>query len=293
MTSLEMGAMYQSWAWPTGMTKVLAVIGDPIDHSLSPILHNSAIRALGLDIVYVALRVPRDDIELAVAAMRAFGFQGCSVTMPHKERIIPFLDGLTDRAKILRSVNIVYKDGDKYIGDSNDGVALVRSLREDHGLAIRGKAISVIGSGGAGRAISLALAEAGAASVYVFSRNLQTAAEAAELADKAGFVGVGSDIETTDIVINATPVGMAGTSLAGLSPIPANYLREGQFVYDIIYHPSVTPLMEMANAKGISNAGGVGMLVHLAAIAFTNWTGHEAPMEDMRAAAKAEVLRRH
>ena len=293
MTSVEEGALHQSWAWPTGATKVLAVIGDPVEHSLSPILHNAAIKNLGLDIVYIALRVPKEEIGLAIAAIRTFGLKGCSVTMPHKERVIAYLDGITERAQILQSVNVVYRDSmGKLIGDSNDGGALLNSLKLDHGVSVRDKAVVVLGSGGAGRAITLALAQGGAASVHIVSRNLETAARAADLAGDIGFVGDYSDVESADIVINATPVGMANTSLAGLSPIPPERMHDGQFIYDIVYHPNVTPLMEMASAKGVANAGGLGMLVHLAAVAFTMWTGHEAPIDEMRSAAKAEALRR-
>ena len=293
MTNFEVGALHQSWAWPTGTTKILAVVGDPIDHSLSPILHNAALKSLGLDMVYVALRVPKEDIALAIASIRTFGLAGCSVTMPHKERVIPYLDGLSDRAQALQSVNVVYRDAnDRLIGDSNDGVALVHSLRDDHSIGVRGKTVAILGSGGAGRAISLAIADAGAQAIYIVSRNLETAARAADLARDAGYVGELSDVIEADIVINATPIGMAGTSMAGLSPLTPERLREGQFVYDIIYHPTVTPLIDMASTLGIATGGGIGMLVRLAAMAFTTWTGFEAPIEEMQAAAKAETLRR-
>ncbi|CAG4931885.1 MULTISPECIES: shikimate dehydrogenase [Acidithrix] len=292
MTNFEVEAHLSSWAWPTGATKVLAVIGDPVDHSLSPVIHNAAIRRLGLDIVYVGFKVARQDIESAMAAVRIFGIQGLSVTMPLKKEIIPFLDSVTERARLLQSVNVVYRKGDQLIGDSTDGPALVEALREDHGISVKGKSVAVIGSGGAGRAICLALGEAGVGEVYVVSRNLSTAAVAAELAGSVGFVGVPADIARADIVINATPVGMAGTQLSGLSPITPDQLSSGQFVYDIVYYPVQTPLMEVAASKHLEGGSGVSMLVQLSKIAFELWTGVEPPLEEMRAAAKAETLRR-
>ncbi len=292
MSSLEEGALHQSWAWPTGTTRVAAVIGDPVSHSLSPVLHNAAIRRLGLDLVVVAFRTTKGEIGTAMAATREFGLVGLMVTMPHKQTIIEHLDAITERAQRLQSVNYVYWEGDKLVGDSSDGIALVNSLRTDYDVSIRGKSVALLGSGGAARSIALAAAEAGAASVCVISRNLQTASAAAELAGSVGYVGVASDAAQAEVVINATPVGMAGTSVAGLSPVGADYLHAGQFVYDTVYNPLVTPLMELAAAKGIPAGNGVGMLVYAVATAFETWTGIAAPLEEMQAAARAETLRR-
>ena len=292
MTSADESALHQSWAWPTGATRVAAVIGDPVYHSLSPVLHNAAIRRLGLDMVVVALRTTKPAIGTAIAAAREFGLAGLMVTMPHKQAIMDHLDAVTERAQQLRSVSYVYWEGDKLVGDSVDGVALVESLRTDYEVQVRGKAVALLGSGGAGRSIALALADAGAASVCVISRNLQTATAAADLAGSVGYVGVSADAAQADVVINATPVGMAGTSLSGLSPLSVDYLHEGQFVCDTVYNPLVTPLMELATAKGIPCGNGVGMLVHAVATAFEAWTGIPAPLEEMQAAARAETLRR-
>ncbi len=292
MTINSEGAMHQSWAWPTAATKILAVIGDPVAHSLSPVLHNAAIRSLGLDMVYVALPVPKESLGTAIAAARDFGIVGMSVTMPHKEKIIEYLDSVTDRARLLRSVNFVYWEGDKLVGDSVDGTALVNALKIDHDVNPKNKVVAILGSGGGARAISLACAEAGAAAVYIISRNANNASAAAELAGAVGYVGVAADVSGADIVINATPVGMSGTPLGGLSPLTSDQLQDGQFVYDIVYYPLVTPLMEIAIAKGLQCANGVGMLVHSAAVAFEYWSGFEAPIEEMQMAAKAETLRR-
>ncbi len=292
MTINSESAMHQSWAWPTGATRVLAVIGDPVSHSLSPILHNAAIRSLGLDLVYVALRVPKESLETAIAAVRDFSLAGLSVTMPHKDRIVDLLDSVTDRARLLRSVNVVYWEGDKLVGDSIDGTALVNAMKFDHGVSVKNKVVAILGSGGAARAVTLACADAGASAVYVIARNAQSASVAAELAGPTGYVGVAADVAAADIVINATPVGMSGTALGGLSPLTADQLHQGQFVYDIVYHPLVTPLMEIAMSKGLACANGVGMLVHSAAVAFGYWSGLEAPIEEMQRAAKAETMRR-
>ncbi|MDP9387542.1 MAG: shikimate dehydrogenase, partial [Actinomycetota bacterium] len=154
-------------AWPTASTHLAGVIGDPVRHSLSPVLHNAAFRALGLDWAYVAFEVAAADIAAAVAGVRALGVEGLSVTTPHKDRLAGLVDALSPAAQRLGAVNCVVRRGDLLVGESTDGRGFLDAVRLDHGFDPAGRRCVVRGSGGAARAIVLALAEAGAAEVVV------------------------------------------------------------------------------------------------------------------------------
>ena len=267
----------------TGATRLAAVIGDPIRHSRSPAIHNAAFAAAGLDWAFVAFEVPNGRGRDAVVAMRALGLGGLSVTMPHKQDAAWACDELTPEAATLGAVNTVVADErGRLLGASTDGEGFLRSVRE-HGVDPAAGPALVLGAGGAGRAIALALAHAGAA-VTVAARRLDAAESA------AGMVA-GADATTLDasdpgayaLVVNATPLGMQGEAPA----IDPARLNPGQFVVDAVYHPMETPLLAAARARGIPCANGIGLLVHQAALAFELWTGVDAPLDAMRAAAEA------
>ena len=273
--------------WPTGSTKVFAVIGNPIDHSLSPALLNAAFAAMELDAVYVALRVTRQDIQDAVLGIRSLGLAGVSVTMPHKESIIGQLDRVTDRAAILNSVNCVFWEDGHLVGDSTDGPALVASLEAELGESVVDKSVMVIGTGGAARAIVLALAEAAVREIVVVGRREDAVARVVGLGSPVSRGGKIDEVREIEILVNATSVGMSGTAGEGRTPIPSELLGPRHFVYDIIYHPLMTPLMKDALASGARVANGIGMLVHQAARAFWIWTGQEPPLDAMFHAARS------
>lgn len=274
---------------PTGSTRVAAVIGDPVDHSLSPVIHNAAFEALRLDWVYVAMPVPRGSGAAAVAGMRALGIAGLSVTMPHKADILASVDDVTPVVRALRSANTVVRSPDGSLcAHSTDGDGCVDALRAA-GVEVDGKRCMVIGAGGAGRAVVLALAIAGAASIVVVNRDAARAAAAVALGGAIARHGSADIASECDIVINATPLGMGGDLHLPLDPVR---LGPGQVVNDLIYHPLVTPLMAAASERGTLVVGGLGMLLHQAGRQFTLWTGHEAPLDAMRAAVEAELTRR-
>ena len=267
--------------WPSGGTKVFAVFGDPVEHSLSPVLLNAAFTATELDAVYVALRISAEDLEGAVLGVRSMGFGGVSVTMPHKERIIGHLDRVTERAKTLNSVNCIFWDGGELVGDSTDGPALVSSLEAEMGKTVAERSVVVLGTGGAARAIILALAEAGVGKVIVVGRSPETVASLVVLGGPCVRAGTLLDVANVEIVVNATSVGMAGTTGEGRTLVPAELITSSHFVYDIIYHPLMTPLLRDALAAGAGVSNGIGMLVHQAARAFQIWTRKTAPLEAM------------
>lgn len=266
-------------------TRLAAVIGWPVRHSLSPRIHNAAFEAAGLDWVYVALPVEPGSASLAVAGAEALGLEGLSVTMPHKTAVASALDHLTDDAVALRAVNCVYRDEGRLVGDNTDGPGFLDSLR-DAGVDPAGMRCVVVGAGGAARAVVRALATAGADQVVVTSRRQAPAAAAAGLAGVAGVVGSLDDLASCDLVVNATPIGMGDDGGTAFEP---NTCRAGTVVVDLVYHPELTPLLRAAGAARLPTVGGIGMLVHQAAQAFTRWTGVDAPVHAMLDAVRGDA----
>ncbi len=293
---------------PRGSTRLAALIGSPVRHSLSPVILNAAFGAAGLDWVFVALEVAAADGEAAVAAVRPLGIGGLSVTMPHKEAAFAAVDERSAEADALGAVNCVTWRGDVVVGHNTDGAGLLDSLRVDEGFDPDGRRCVVIGAGGAARAAVRALASAGASDVAVVNRTAARAERAAALAGRVGRVAAIDDVATADLVVNATPVGMAGVAPpvvalvpgaeaepldagragpAGDLPFPAELLSPGQLLVDMIYNPFTTPLMAAARAREVVAVNGLGMLIHQAAHAFRHWTGEDPPLEAMSAAAVA------
>lgn len=274
----------------TASTTVVGVIGDPIGHSLSPVLHNAAFGALGLDWVSVAFRVPPGRAAAALTGMRALGIAGLSVTMPHKHEVARLVDRLTPAAARLEAVNCVVRSGDELVGENTDGAGFVASLERGTGFDPSGARCVVLGAGGAARAVVLALAGAGAADIAVVNRTGAKAAAAAALAGPRGRVGAPADAVTADLVVNATPIGMGGMGSEGAtSAVDPSRLHPGQVVADLVYHPLVTPWLRAASEAGATPLGGLGMLVHQAAAQLRCWTGSDAPLAAMWEAATGEL----
>ena len=270
----------------TGATRVAGVIGDPVRHSLSPVLHNTAYAALGLDFVYVAFEVPNGATAAALDAARALQLVGLSVTMPHKTAAAAACDELTATAAALESVNTITRRADgTLLGSSTDGAGFLASLR-DAGHEIAGCSVLVLGAGGAARAVAHALGQSGA-HVSVAARRADAAARAAHLG--SGQAVAWKDRLTVaagaDIVVNATPIGMGDGELA----MPVDSLHAGQLVVDLVYHPLVTPLLAAARERGAATVDGLGMLVHQAGLQVLAWTGHAPPTGAMRAAAESAL----
>jgi shikimate dehydrogenase len=271
----------------SGRTRLAAVIGCPVRHSLSPAIHNAAFGATALDWAYVAFEVPPGAAPQALIGMRALGIDGLSVTMPHKSAIADAVDRRTPVADRLHAVNTVVRRPDGTLeGHNTDGDGFVAALRAG-GTDPAGRRVALLGAGGAGRALALALAAARAAEVAVVNRSSGPAETAAALAGSVGRVGTVADVGHADLVVNATPVGMGDDD--GSLPIDPGLLHAGQTVADIIVHPLDTALLQAARRAGAGTVDGLGMLVHQAALAFTLWTGVDAPVPAMRAAAEREL----
>ncbi len=269
-----------------------AVIGSPVGHSLSPAIHNAAFRAAGLSWLFVAWEVPDGLAGEALSAMKSLGMAGLSVTMPHKTAVAEAVDTLSPQAKKLQAVNCVARQGNQLVGHNTDGIGFLASLRADADFEPRGKTALVVGAGGAARAVVLALAEAGAAGIGVLNRTPARAQAAADLAPEVARPAAPREVGGFDLVVNATPVGMAGSGGAGSPrdlPLPVDDLHPGQLLVDLIYEPMETPLLQAARARDVPAIGGLGMLVHQAAAAFEIWTQQPAPVEAMTEAVKSKM----
>lgn len=275
-----------------------AVIGSPVGHSLSPAIHNAAFRAAGLSWLFVAWEVPDGLAGEALSAMKSLGMVGLSVTMPHKTAVAEAVDTLSPQAKKLQAVNCVARQGDQLVGHNTDGIGFLASLRDEADFEPRGKTALVVGAGGAARAVVLALAEAGAADIGILNRTPARAQAAADLAPEVTRLAAPREAGGFDLVVNATPVGMAGSaggsaggagSTADDLPLPVDDLHSEQLLVDLIYEPLETPLLQAARARGVPAIGGLGMLVHQAAAAFEIWTQRPAPVEVMTDAVKSKM----
>ena len=267
----------------TGETRLAGVIGWPVRHSRSPAIHNAAFAAAGLDWVFLALPVEPGRAAAAVGGMAALGIEGLSVTMPHKAAVAAAVDRLAPDAVALGAVNCIAREDGVLVGHNTDGAGFVDSLRVDEGIDPSGMRCVVVGAGGAARAVVRALAGAGAAHVAVVNRNPERAAEAALLAGPLGAVAGADDLARADLVVHATPVGMGDDG--GLPFDPATCAGHA-VIADLVYHPEETPLLAAAASAGRRTVGGIGMLVHQAAHAFGLWTGVDAPIGAMSAAAR-------
>ncbi len=271
---------------PGARTRVAAVLGDPVDHSLSPTIVNAAFADMGLDWAFVAFQVGAGGGADALDAMRTLGLQGCSVTMPLKAEVADALERLDPLARTLRAVNCVYRDDEGLAGANTDGAGFCAALA-DAGVSVVDRRVAILGAGGAARSVIAALAANGAAEVVVVNRSQDRAVQAAALAPVAR-PGDADDLAGADVVVNATSVGMRDGAL----PCDPERLGPQQVVADLVYEPIETPLLAEARRRGLVAVDGVGMLVHQAALAIRLWTGRDAPIAVMNGAARRALVER-
>lgn len=266
--------------------KHFCVIGDPVEHSLSPRLHRRMIELTGLDATYDLCPVRAQELERFVEQARGGAWDGFNVTMPHKEAVVPYLDGLSGTAARCRAVNTVCMEDGRAIGHNTDGLGFIESLRA-HGFDPADKTALIIGTGGAGEAVTDALVQAGARLVYICNRSVYRAqALAARYPEHTRWVYFGTypvrrGSAQADLVVNATSLGMAGCKefsdlrfLGGVNP--------EAIVYDLVYNPRRTLFLSEADRHGLQTIGGIELLVHQAMLAFQRWTGAEFGPADMK-----------
>jgi shikimate dehydrogenase len=272
-----------------GKTKVYGIIGNPVAHSLSPAMHNAAFSALSENKIY--LPFPVDDVQTALVGLKALDIQGVSITIPHKETVIPFLDRIDPVARKIGAVNTIdirTENGEKILyGLNTDWLGANRALTGE--MVLQGASVILLGAGGSARAIGFGLKEAGA-EVVLCSRTESTGRTLAselgciwcQLSDVANLSG--------DALINATSVGMVPQE--GFSPVPARVLRSFRVVMDIVYAPLQTKLLREAKEAGCRTVSGLEMLLYQGVAQFELWTGLAAPVEVMRAALLAGTGKR-
>ena len=261
----------------TNTTKKLCVIGDPVLHSKSPLIHNTMLAALGLDYVYLCQSVPRGGAEEWLRCAKFAGYAGFNATMPHKEALFPLMDQADEDARLYRAVNTVCIKAGKVYGYNTDGRGFIRAL-EDLDTAPEGKTVLLLGAGGAARAVALKLVQQGARAVFVCNRTVEKAAALCAHDPLGRLAPAGFDSaalcrlsQRADLVVNCTSLGMEGTpgqfeDLSFLEALPA-----GAPVFDLIYAPAETELLRRARALGHPAANGLGMLVYQAVFALEHF----------------------
>ena len=272
----------------SGTTRIYGIIGNPVKHTLSPLMHNTAFKAMGLNCIYIPFQVKKTELNAAIEGIRALNIYGLNVTMPHKLTIIPIIDRLDPLAKRIGAVNTVVNDEGTLTGYNTDAAGFIKALLEN-GVDPRDKKIVVFGAGGVSRAICFALAEQ-ECEISIVNRTIDRARELANLVSIVSSQKVKSfsmlegtlckPLGEADIVVNATSMGM-GENI-GKSVVNAGLLHSSIFVFDTIYHPIETQLLRDAKKIGAQVIGGLDMLLWQGAIAFKKWTGLDAPFELMK-----------
>ena len=271
-------------------TQFCGVIGNPVEHSLSPAIHNAAFQKLGLNFVYLAFRV--EAIGEAIKGLRALGnFRGASVTIPHKVAAVPFLDSVEPTARHIGAINTIVAEGETLTGHNTDAIGALRALREG-GVELKGRQVVMLGSGGAARAIAFALGTVtGIERLTLLGIDSQErTALARDLQSKIGMTVQESLLDEgalrkilpdSHVLIHCTPMGMSPK--INETAVPAALLHTGLTVMDIVYNPRDTQLLKDAKARGCRTIPGLEMFLHQAAAQFELWTHHAAPADVMRA----------
>ena len=264
--------------------KLIGLFGHPVSHSLSPLMHNFAFEKIGLQYTYIAFDIAAEEVGNAVNSIRALNMAGCNVTIPYKQAVLPYLDEIDETAQEMGAVNTIVNHGGCLKGYNTDGAGYVMSLERETRMSAQGKEIAVIGAGGAARGIIYELLKKSPAHVTVINRNLDNARKLADSLMPFGEIQVVTDsqaiaLQTADIVINTTPVGMHPNVTD--MPIIGDIFRSDQIVSDIIYNPLETMFLRTARQRGARTHSGLGMFVYQGALAFELWTGVKPPVEEM------------
>ena len=278
----------------TGHTKLTGLLGSPVAHSISPLMHNESFKMLGLDYVYLCFDVPEDNLETVFNGLKKLNIAGFNCTMPDKTRICQLVDELSPAASMIGAVNTVVNDNGKFIGHNTDGIGYMQSVK-DAGYDITGSTMTLLGAGGAASSIFVQAALDGVKNINIFSikdrfwekaermveavnKNTDCTARLMELGDDALLA---DSIADSQILTNATSVGMA-PNVDGCIVSDNSMLPEGLIVSDVIYNPMETKLLKMAKEWGCKTFNGMYMLLYQGAEAFKIWTGREMPVEHIK-----------
>jgi len=280
----------------SGATKLCCIIGDPVEHTLSPAMQNAAFNELKLDFVYLAFRVKTNELEKAMSGVRSLGIHGLNVTMPHKKAVIKYLDRIDSTAKSIGAINTILNDNGKLEGFNTDGVGASKALKENS-VNLQGKKLVLLGAGGAANSIAFQAAQE-VEELVILNRTVEKAKKLAKILrgkfDKRIFGNslspncIEEELGNADILINATSIGMHPHM--NQSPVRHELLRPDLCVMDIIYNPLETKLTKEARATGAKVISGVDMLVYQGAASFEIWTTYPAPVKVMKKAVFNKLL---
>ncbi len=280
-----------------GKTQLLGLFGYPVKHTASPAMQNAALAALKINCVYLPFEVSPNHLGQAVGGLRALNFLGANVTVPYKQDVIEFLDGISGEARLIGAVNTIKVEGKRIVGYNTDGRGFVRSLKEEAGFNFAKKRMVLIGAGGAGRAVAVQSGLEGLGHLAVADEQESRAESLAEHVSakipgcEASAMQVGDKefadaLAEADVVVDATPLGMHSSDPTSFDPA---LLQKGTIVVDLVYNPPATKLLRAAQKRGCKVFNGLGMLLYQGAIALELWTGRKAPIEIMRSALKKAI----
>jgi shikimate dehydrogenase len=282
------------------MTTTIALLGHPVAHSISPRFQQAALDALGIEARYEAWDTPPADLPIAIERLRSADLLGANVTVPHKEAVFRLVDRLDPLAERVGAVNTVMRRDGRLHGTNTDVAGVLHAL---DGVELRGASIVLLGAGGAARAVVVAMQQAGAARLTIANRSLDRAQPLADLVAARMAVAVcGLDAEssglreamqTADVVVQSTSLGMLHGPDEHASPVPSELFSAGQVAFDLVYNPERTPFLDAAEGAGARTIGGLAMLVHQGAEAFRLWTGLEPPVDVMFTAARSALQEMH
>ena len=281
-----------------GFTEVVGLFGYPVKHTLSPPMHNAAYRAMGLNLIYLAFEVKPERLLEALKAAILFHWKGLNLTIPFKEKVLPFLDEITPEARAIGAVNTIKIQDNRLLGYNTDGGGFYHSLKEK-GVEVTGKKMLILGAGGAARAIVLELVHQGSGQIMVANRTLSRARQLVkDISPQAKGCKIrvipleepilSNSVQEANILINATSVGLHPRDSLLISP---DAISPPLIVCDLIYSSPETPLLRIAGEKGCRSINGQGMLLYQGAQAIKIWTGKEPPVELMRKVLEEEIAK--
>jgi len=277
--------------------ELVGVLGQPVAENPTGIMQEAAFAACGLNWRYLTMEVPPERLQDALTGVRALGMQGINLTIPHKVAVIPYLDGLSEEARLIGAVNTVRRDGNRLIGENTDGKGFLRGVKQDAGVDPKGKRVVMLGAGGAARAIATELILAGVSQLIVVNRSVvRGEALVTHLVDGmkadvrfqpwAGTYIVPSD---ADILVNATAIGLY-PDVKATPDISLAAAKSDLLVCDAVFNPPVTGLLALAKDRGMPVLDGLSMLVYQGVIGFEMWTGQKAPEAVMKEALAKELV---
>ncbi len=282
-------------------TKLFAVLGNPLGHSLSPLMQNHYFAQTGQNGVYLALPIEQENLQAALEGLYAIGVGGCNVTIPYKEAVLPYLAGLTPAAQACQAVNTLIPAEHGFIGDNTDGAGLLAALEHEQQWQPQGKTIAILGAGGAAKGIAAAMAMAGAAKLLIINRHPERARSLCSWLEQLAPIAaeaLGMEVlaspalyQMAQTFVNTTSVGMS-PHIDEMPPLAVQWLTPAHLVADIIYNPLETKLLRSARLQGAKTSSGLGMFIHQGALSFERWTGLRPQTEPLYAILQAELEQR-